>query len=78
MPRIPETDIDRVKRSTDLLALVRSRGIELKKHGSKDWIGHCPFHNDEQSQLHCLAGQRPVPLHGLRQGRQRDPVRATA
>jgi hypothetical protein len=34
--RIPETDIERVKRSTDLRALVQSRGIELKKHGSKD------------------------------------------
>jgi hypothetical protein len=33
--RIPETDIERVKRSTDLRALVQSRGIELKKHGSK-------------------------------------------
>jgi hypothetical protein len=32
--RIPETDIERVKRSTDLRALVQSRGIELKKHGS--------------------------------------------
>ncbi len=49
MPRIPETDIDRVKRSTDLLALVRSRGVELKKHGSKDWIGRCPFHNDQSN-----------------------------
>ena len=48
MPRIPETDIDRVKRSTDLLALVRSRGIELKKHGSKDFIGRCPFHADRE------------------------------
>ena len=49
MPRIPETDIDRVKRSTDLLALVRSRGVELKKHGSKDWIGRCPFHDDQSN-----------------------------
>jgi len=49
MPRIPETDIDRVKRSTDLLALVRSRGVELKKHGSKDWIGRCSFHDDQSN-----------------------------
>jgi hypothetical protein len=45
--RIPETDIERVKRQTDLLALVQSRGIELKRHGSKDWIGRCPFHPDK-------------------------------
>ena len=49
MPRIPDADIDRVKRGTDLLALVRSRGVELKKHGSKDWIGRCPFHDDQSN-----------------------------
>jgi len=63
--RIPEADIERVKRSTDLLALVQSRGIELKKHGSKDWIGRCPFHPDQDKPnfiitpgkglFHCMA-----------------------
>ncbi len=63
--RIPEADIERVKRSTDLRALVQSRGIELKKHGSKDWIGRCPFHADQDSPnfivtpdkglFHCMA-----------------------
>ena len=63
--RIPEPDIERVKRSTDLRALVQSRGIELKKHGSKDWIGRCPFHADKDSPnfivspdkglFHCMA-----------------------
>ena len=49
MPRIPEPEIERVKHQTDLLALVRSRGVELKKHGSKDWIGRCPFHTDKET-----------------------------
>ncbi len=49
MPRILEADLDRVKHATDLLALVRSRGVELHKHGSKDWIGCCPFHNDQSN-----------------------------
>lgn len=63
--RIPETDIERVKRATDLRALVQSRGIELKKHGSKDWIGRCPFHPDHETPnfivtpdkglFHCMA-----------------------
>jgi len=63
--RIPETDIERVKRSTDLRALVQSRGIELRKHGSKDWIGRCPFHADrdkpnfivtpDKGLFHCMA-----------------------
>jgi DNA primase len=62
--RIPEADIDQVKRETDLLALARSRGIELKPHG-KDFIGRCPFHQDGEHPnfivtpgkglFHCMA-----------------------
>jgi DNA primase len=65
MPRIAEPDIEQVKRSTDLLALVRSRGIDLEKHGSKDWKGLCPFHGDQgtpnlivspdKGLWHCMA-----------------------
>jgi DNA primase catalytic core len=63
--RIPEADLDRVKRETDLLALVRSRGIELARHGTKDFIGRCPFHDDKNKPnfivspakglWHCMA-----------------------
>jgi DNA primase len=63
--RIPEADLERVKRETDLLALVRSRGIELAKHGTKDFIGRCPFHDDQNKPnfivspakglWHCMA-----------------------
>ena len=75
--RIPEADIDQVKRQTDLLALVRSRGIELKKHGTKDFIGRCPFHDDRDNPNFIVSpGQGVVALHGVRQGGQRHPVRA--
>jgi DNA primase catalytic core len=63
--RIPESDLEQVKRETDLVALVQSRGIELKKHGAKDWLGRCPFHQDSQTPnlivspakglFHCMA-----------------------
>ena len=49
MPKIPEEEINRIKRETDLVALIRSRGIELTKHGSKDFIGLCPFHEDKKT-----------------------------
>ncbi len=38
-----------MKGAVDLVALVRSRGLELKRHGSKDWIGRCPFHADQET-----------------------------
>ena len=64
MPRIPDAEIDRLKRETDLAALVRSRGVELHKHGSKDFAGKCPFHEDDQPSFivspekglfHCMG-----------------------
>lgn len=64
MPRIPDVEIDRIKRDTDLAALVRSRGVELHKHGSKDFAGKCPFHPDDQPSFivspekglfHCMG-----------------------
>ena len=64
MPRIPETEIEKVKASVDLAALVRSRGVELKKHGARDLIGRCPFHEEASASFvvtpakrifHCLG-----------------------
>ena len=64
MARIPDEEIDRLKRETDLAALVRSRGIELHKHGSKDFAGKCPFHQEDTASFivtpdkglfHCMG-----------------------
>src|SRR5215467_2359958 len=64
MPRIPEADIERVKQQTDLLAIIRSRGVELRRHGAKDWAGRCPFHQEEAASFivspakglfHCMG-----------------------
>ena len=65
MPRrIPEDQIDRVKQQTDLAALVRSRGIELKKHGNGHLAGNCPFHDEKEASFivtpakglyHCMG-----------------------
>jgi DNA primase len=41
--------IDQAKR-TDLVALVRAKGIELKKNG-KGYFGLCPFHADKNPSL---------------------------
>jgi len=64
MARIRESEIERIKRETDLAALVRSRGIELAKHGNGHLAGLCPFHKDEEPSLivtpekglfHCMG-----------------------
>ncbi|MCH6259299.1 CHC2 zinc finger domain-containing protein, partial [Puniceicoccaceae bacterium K14] len=64
MPRIPEEELERLKREVDLVALIRSKNIELKPHGSKDLIGKCPFHDDKTASFvvtpsknlfHCMG-----------------------
>ena len=48
MSRIPDDEIDRVKKETDLVALVQSRGVRLKQKGA-NWVGLCPLHDDKKT-----------------------------
>ena len=50
MARIPDEEIERLKRDVDLAALVRGRGIELRPHGA-NLLGLCPFHDDHDPSL---------------------------
>jgi DNA primase catalytic core len=64
MPRIPEAELEQIKRGTDLAALVRAKGIELRPHGTGHLAGKCPFHEDStpsfivtpaKNLFHCLG-----------------------
>jgi DNA primase len=48
MGRIPEEELERIKRANDLVALVRASGVELRQQG-KDLVGSCPFHAGDDS-----------------------------
>ena len=48
MARIPDSEIDRIKTETDLVALIQSRGVPLKQQGA-NWTGFCPFHADQET-----------------------------
>jgi DNA primase len=65
MARIPDEEIERLKRETSLEALARARGIELRRHGA-NLVGLCPWHSDKSPSLvispapgknlwHCLG-----------------------
>jgi hypothetical protein len=56
MPMIPDDEIDRIKRETDLAAVIRSRGIELKPQGH-DLLGLCPFHEDHDPSMRVTPGK---------------------
>jgi len=64
VPRIPDAELERIKRETDLVALVRAKGVELKPHGGGHLAGRCPFHDDQtpsfivtpgKNLFHCLG-----------------------
>jgi DNA primase len=50
MARIPDQEIERLKREVSLERLAEARGVKLKRHGA-DLIGLCPFHDDRSPSL---------------------------
>ena len=57
MAMIPDDEIERIKRETDLAAVIRSRGVALTQKGG-DLIGLCPFHKDENPSFHVTPAKR--------------------
>jgi len=47
---VTKEQIERVRRSLDLVAVIRSRGVELIRRG-RNWVGLCPFHEDREPSL---------------------------
>jgi DNA primase catalytic core len=56
MARIPEDEIERLKREVSLERLVKAAGIELRRHGA-DLLGLCPFHDDREPSLVITPGK---------------------
>jgi DNA primase catalytic core len=63
MARIPEDEVERLKREVSVQRLAEARGIKLHRHGA-DLLGLCPFHDDRTPSLvitpsknlwHCLG-----------------------
>lgn len=50
MPRIPESELERLKADVALARLIEARGIVLKPRGA-DRVGLCPFHEDREPSL---------------------------
>ena len=63
MARIPDHEIERLKKEISVERLAEARGIKLMRHGA-DLLGKCPFHDDRTPSLvitpaknlwHCLG-----------------------
>src|SRR5271165_586251 len=54
--RIPEAEIERLKKEVDLAELVGRSGVELRRAGA-DLVGRCPFHEDDTPSLVVTPGK---------------------
>jgi len=50
MARIPDEQLEQLKRSVSILHVCAAHGIELKRHGTSDHIGRCPFPGHEDGE----------------------------
>ncbi len=57
-------DIEQLKRNVSILHICADHGIELKRHGTHDYVGRCPFHEDDKPSFvvtpsknlwHCMG-----------------------
>jgi DNA primase len=51
-----KVDFDQIKRTTDIVRVVESYGIKLRKVG-QDHVGLCPFHDDHKPSLRVTASK---------------------
>ena len=58
MARIPEHEVERLKREVSVQRLAEARGIKLHRPG-KELIGLCPFHDDRNPSL-CIDPAKNV------------------
>lgn len=49
-------DFEQIKRTADVVAVIQSHGVELKREG-RDWVGLCPFHDDKTPSLRVTPGK---------------------
>jgi DNA primase catalytic core len=63
MARIPESEVERLKKEISVQRLAEARGVKLTRQGA-DLVGKCPFHDDRTPSLvispaknlwHCLG-----------------------
>jgi DNA primase len=56
MARIPDSELERLNSEVSVQRLAEASGVELKK-GGKDWLGRCPFHEDDTASLVVSPGK---------------------
>lgn len=67
MPRIPDSELERLKNEVSLLRLIESQGHKLQKRG-KDWFMRCVFHDDATASLSVTESKNLYHCFGCNAG----------
>lgn len=67
MPRIPDAVIAEIKQTVDLVSVIKSRGINLRKVGPA-YQGCCPFHEDSTPSFSVTPGENLWRCFGCDKG----------
>lgn len=62
--RYNEHELETLKRNVSILHVCAAHGLELKRHGTGDYVGRCPFHDEDEPSFivtpsknlfHCMG-----------------------
>jgi len=67
MPRIPDEIVQQVLGATDIVDLISSYGLDLKRAGA-DFKTHCPFHNEKTPSFNVSPGRQSYRCFGCGEG----------
>jgi DNA primase catalytic core len=62
--RYDDQELEQLKRNVSILHVCAAHGIELKRHGTADYVGRCPLHDEDEASFivtpsknlwHCMG-----------------------
>ncbi len=62
-----DTDLERIRNAIDIAEIV-SNYVTLKRRGSGDWWGRCPFHNEKTPSFHIRSDRGMFHCFGCGKG----------
>jgi hypothetical protein len=62
MARIPDSELERLKREVSVERLAEARGVQLERRGA-DLHGLCPFHEDREPSKAMVTATACRPMH---------------
>jgi len=52
-----DAELDQLKKNVSILHVCAAHGIELERHGTADYVGRCPFHDEDEASFVVTPGK---------------------